>query len=151
MDASTTEKFQYISAWLKGLFGSTRQIPEFEINKQTIDALYDLALLNKKRDFELSVQIEDSTEKWDASASEGTDIFRDLYACLSDFFTANRLYEVLTGIGLHISMNGKAQASSSVSPVTHKSTDLLCRLAQEFSLLAQCLDVVSTESIIMLC
>ncbi|NXG92451.1 HAUS1 protein, partial [Stercorarius parasiticus] len=51
-----------IALWLKKIYRN-RPIPAFEVNKRTVDILYDLAKRNEARDMDVSLVIEDMKQK----------------------------------------------------------------------------------------
>ncbi|NWU56363.1 HAUS1 protein, partial [Dromas ardeola] len=51
-----------IALWLKKIYGN-QPIPAFEVNKRTVDILYDLAERNEARDMDVSLLIEDMKQK----------------------------------------------------------------------------------------
>lgn len=71
MDTSTTEKYHIVVDWLKSTYAGG-SVPEFEINKETVDALFQLAVLSKRRSQETEILIEDFSSKANEYRSEGS-------------------------------------------------------------------------------
>lgn len=57
-----SDKYNIINQWLHDLAKNHEEIPKFEINKDTIDILYDIYRQNQKRDKENEYIIEESNE-----------------------------------------------------------------------------------------
>ncbi len=55
-DMAFDDKLAVVTSWLQTLF-KDRTVPEFEINDQTVSALYELALKNKRRNHEQQIII----------------------------------------------------------------------------------------------
>jgi len=53
---------QYVRTWLKEVLDSD-EVPPFEINSQTVDVLFELALFNRQREADVALLIEDANEK----------------------------------------------------------------------------------------
>jgi len=54
---------QIACTWLKEVLGKDGDVPPFEINSQTVDVLFGLALVNKQREVDVQLLIEDAHEK----------------------------------------------------------------------------------------
>jgi chromosome segregation ATPase len=59
---SEPAKLQYVRTWLKEVLDSD-EVPPFEINSQTVDVLFELALFNRQREADVALLIEDANEK----------------------------------------------------------------------------------------
>ncbi|XP_074668457.1 HAUS augmin-like complex subunit 1 isoform X4 [Strix aluco] len=69
--AALEEKLRRVTAWLKKIYGD-EPVPQYEVNTQTVDILYELAECNEARDRDVSLLIEDMKEKaaeYDAEAN----------------------------------------------------------------------------------
>lgn len=86
MDSTTTEKYQLVSEWLKTTFAHSKQVPEFEINKETIDCLFQLATLNRRRNEECEIITEDAQIKAKEYRLECTRSFHALTRIRMDMF-----------------------------------------------------------------
>lgn len=60
---SDSTKLQIACTWLKEVLGKDGDVPPFEINSQTVDVLFGLALFNKQREVDVQLLIEDAHEK----------------------------------------------------------------------------------------
>ncbi|XP_074668455.1 HAUS augmin-like complex subunit 1 isoform X2 [Strix aluco] len=60
--AALEEKLRRVTAWLKKIYGD-EPVPQYEVNTQTVDILYELAECNEARDRDVSLLIEDMKEK----------------------------------------------------------------------------------------
>jgi hypothetical protein len=76
MDSTTTEKYHSVSEWLKTSFsaggaGSQSAVPDFEINKETVDLLFQLSIISKRRTQESEIITEDTLLKSNEYKLEG--------------------------------------------------------------------------------
>jgi hypothetical protein len=77
---SDATKLQIVCAWLQEVLGSRDHhhnrghdtVPPFEINSQTVNVLFELALHNKQREVDVGLLIEDANEKAAHYKKEGT-------------------------------------------------------------------------------
>ncbi len=69
---SDSTKLQIACTWLKEVLGKDGDVPPFEINSQTVDVLFGLALVNKQREVDVQLLIEDAHEKAAHYKQEGT-------------------------------------------------------------------------------
>ncbi|KAM8792989.1 HAUS augmin-like complex subunit 1 [Eudromia elegans] len=60
-EAAMEEKIQRVTTWLKKIFGD-EPIPQYEVNAQTIDVLYELAEDNEARDRDVELVIDDMNQ-----------------------------------------------------------------------------------------
>ncbi len=63
-------KLTVVTSWLKTVF-KDRAVPEFEINDQTVSALYELALKNKRRNHEQQIIINNNNRLAQEYQDEG--------------------------------------------------------------------------------
>ncbi len=75
------KKLELVCSWLKDLLGQ-EEIPTFEANPSTIQFLFDLALINKQKDAERQILIEDCTERTKECIEEGKLIEMNLWYCI---------------------------------------------------------------------
>lgn len=69
-DITFDHKLGVVTSWLKSTF-KERAVPEFEINEQTVSALYELAMKNKRRNHEQQLIINNNNRLAQEYQDEG--------------------------------------------------------------------------------
>jgi hypothetical protein len=69
-DTTFDHKLAVVTSWLKSTF-KDRAVPEFEVNEQTVSALYELAIKNKRRNQEQQLIINNNNRLAQEYQDEG--------------------------------------------------------------------------------
>lgn len=97
-DIGLDNKLAVVTSWLKAVF-KDRAVPEFEINDQTVSALYELALKNKRRNHEQQIIIDNNNRLAQEYQDEGK--LQSWSVKIANFLiAANRKEKLLEGLGL---------------------------------------------------
>lgn len=72
---SSTDKFTFVQSWLQSMYGEDG-VPEYEVDAETIDALYEIATASQRNNSNALLVLEDTKTQIDSYKKKGTPLER---------------------------------------------------------------------------
>ena len=70
---SSSEKFSFVQAWLQAMYGEDG-VPEYEVDEETIDALYELATVSQRNNSNALMVLEDTNTQIESLKGKSTSV-----------------------------------------------------------------------------